>query len=491
VLSALPAARKESVSPKDFGAIGDGRANDIEAVNAAIAHALSHGLPIDGGSSDYGVSGNIEVRRRTRPSITQLRLKQLRPARDRVTLAFVDCEEVHVDRLYIHVGTSAAVGHMDVTTGLLIQGGSGHKIRSVTLTGDGNVTYARFRECTDSRFEDVHVHDGKFENFETEQVRRDGGPPATIRVLDDVVQGIHMADCRRCNLVDPVIRNLTGNATYFNTANAVKDYPNFRTRGIAGGGNIDCTVANPMVSNVEQAIDFSGSGNGWGNRNVQVIGGLTVNCGSVGVKFANAPNGCKAIGHTARNCGMMGFMLTGQSPSIQAADNSFIGCEAINPGYNDVQFDTDTEALAHSGFYLMSSLPGGLVGGRIATCRAIDNQGFYLAGDDSPWAGPGATSAQMAEAWTGYSGTYPATFTTSAGVEGRTVTLTSGSTAVSWAKGLAGSITHPFVSRPAKMQYGALCEARYSAPPGAPNTIESFQSLGHTKVSAKGFHGEL
>jgi hypothetical protein len=41
------------------------------------------------------------------------------------------------------------------------------------------------------------------------------------------------------------------------------------------------------------------------------------------------------------------------------------------------------------------------------------------------------------------------------------------------------------------MQYGALCEARYSAPPGAPNTIESFQSLGHTKVSAKGFHGEL
>jgi hypothetical protein len=92
-----------------------------------------------------------------------------------------------------------------------------------------------------------------------------------------------------------------------------------------------------------------------------VIGGLTVNCGSVGVKFANAPNGCNAIGHTARNCGMMGFMLMG----------------------------------------------------------------------------------------------------------------------------------HPFVSRPAKMQYGALCEARYSAPPGAPNTIESFQSLGHTKASAKGFHAEL
>jgi hypothetical protein len=487
VIGALPVAAKDAVSPRDFGALGNGTTNDLEAVTKALTHALDNGYPVDGGDSLYGVAGEVTISNRVRPFISRLRLKQLSPLQGRITLEFKKCEQVQIDSLFIHTGDSKNVGHMDKTVGLQILGGTGHRIRNVTATGNGKVTYVRFWRCTGSSFDSIHVHDGEFEDFDEEKVTQDGVYIGTIRVPDDVVQGIHLADCRDCNLVNPIVRNLTGNARTFNTALQVKDYANFRTRGIAGGGNMDCTVVNPRITNVEQAIDFAGGGDGWGNRNVQIIGGQTRNCGSVGVKFANLPNGCKVIGHTAHNCGMYGFLLTGGEASAQGSGNSFINCEAINPGYNDVHNDTDSEPLAHAGFTLQQSGSGGLVGSRLIGCQATDHQGFYLSGDDSPWAAADATSATMDEAWTGYTGTYPATFKTSSGNESRQVMLTTGSTNVSWTQKLVGAIVHPFVSRPAKMQYGALCEAPYFPESGRPNTIESFRSYGHIKAAHKGF----
>lgn len=478
---------KGGVTPKDFGAIGDGKTNDFTAVHAAIAYALDNDLPVDGGQFEYGVSGGIEIFRRLRPHIRTLRLKQLNPRRQLTTLRFKHCQQVLIDSLSVDVGDSKRAGHMTDTVGVLIEGGSGHLVNNLTATGNGNVTYVRLWQCTGSTFENVHVHDGEFENFEEELIDQDDMPIGTVRVPDDVVQGIHMADCIDCSLVNPIVRNLTGNARTFNTKLEVKDFPNFRTRGICGGGNKNCTIANPKVTNVEQAIDFSGSGNNWGNINLQVIGGHTRNCGSVGVKLANAPNGCKVVGHIAENCGGYCYLLTGTSPHQRGIDNSFIDCEAINPGYNDVANDTDAEPLAHAGFTLLQDAPGGLVGSRIVNCRALDKQGFYLATDDSPWAPAGAVSATMAEAWTGYTGQYQATFTTGSGTETRSVLLTQGSTNLAWAGGLAGAIIHPFVARPPKMQFGALCEAPYYPASGRPNLIEGFESVGHIKSAEKGF----
>lgn len=488
VLFGAPAcATNGSVSPKDFGAAGDGSKNDLPAVQKALAYAFDKGLPVDGGDLLYGVAGEVNIVHRARPHIARLLLKQLSPARGQNTLEFGNCEQIRIDSLYIHTGAAKGVGDMEDTCGLQVRGGSGHTIANVTATGNGKVTYVRFWECRSSTFHSIHVHDGQFEDFQEEVVDQDDVKIGTIRVPDDVVQGIHLADCRDCNLVEPVVRNLTGNARTFNTALEVKDYPNFRTRGIAGGGNINCNILNPRITNTEQAIDFSGSGSGWGNRNVQVIGGETRNCGSVGVKFANLPNGCRAVRHIAHNCGMYGFLLTGGDANHQGVGNSFVDCVAINPGYNDVANDTDAEPLAHAGFTLSQGSSGGLVDSRLVGCRAVDNQGFHLKTSDSLLTAAGATSGTMDETWTGYTGTYVATFQTTRGRETRKIILTAGSAEIHWAPGLSGSVKHPFVSRPAKMQYGALCEAPHDPRAGAPNVIADFSSSGHLKVAHKGF----
>ena len=302
ILVASPACASGGVSPAQFGAAGDGRRDDLAAVQKAIDHALDKGLPVDGGDLLYGVAGEIRIANRLRPFISRLRLKQLSPATGRTTLRFDGCKQIRVDSLYIHTGDSKGVGNMDATCGLQLRGGSGHRISNVTATGNGKVTYVRFWGCEASTFRSVHVHDGEFEDFEEEVVTQDGVAIGRIRVPDDVVQGIHLADCRDCNLIEPIVRDLTGNARTFNIARQVRHFPNFRTRGIAGGGNVSCTIYNPKIVNVEQAIDFAGNGNGWGNRDVQVIGGHTRNCGSVGVKFANLPNGCKAIRRRRHGC---------------------------------------------------------------------------------------------------------------------------------------------------------------------------------------------
>lgn len=491
---------KDSASPMDFGAVGDGATDDRRAVMAAFGYALDKRIPIDGGERTYGVRGTATISNQARPHIRQLRLKQLAPTRGRFLLGITDCSEIRIDALDLHVGSTPSAGDMDDTGGLQVLRGSGHNIRNVTATGQGRVTYVRFWGSRDSLFENIVVHDGLF------QVDPATDHDATDRRLiaaDDRVQAIHLADCYRCTLVSPIVRNLHGNATYYTQSgyNAerlaerqVVAFPNMRTRGICGGGNVDLTVVNPIVYDVEQAIDFSGDGNNWGNRGVQIKGGELVNCGSVGVKFANGPNGCVADGVKVRNVGMYGFLMTGQTTSHQGVDSSFIDCECLNPGYNDIQFDTDAEGAgvpAYSGFYL-ASLPGindgGLIGGLVKNCRATDKQGFYLAGDDSPWALAGATSATMAEPWTGYTGAYRnAVFTTSAGSEIRAVTLTNGSTAVSWSGGLTGNVTHPFVKRPAAMQYGALCEAPYVPGSLKPNLCEGLLSVGHVKAAQKGF----
>lgn len=480
--AAFASVRNGGVSPRDFGAVGDGTTDDLRAVVAAITHALDNGYPVDGGNLEYGVSGGISVSKRIRPHIDRLHLKQLDPAAGRVTLKFEGCQHIRIDGLDINVGNAAGVGHMDATVGFLIHGGSGHKIRNVTATGNGKLTYVRFWRCKDSTFENIHVHDGVFEDFEMH--------PDGFRVPDDVVQGIHLADNTNCNLVNPIVRNLTGNATYFNKAMVVKPYANLRTRGIAAGGNTDCTIQNPQISNTDQAIDISGGGT-QGNTNVQVIGGHSINCGSVGVKLANSPRRCKVVGHIAENVGMMGFLATGYDTSYKASDCDFIGCTAINPGYNDIHNGSDWEPIAHSGFHVRAdTLVGAIEGIRIIGCKAIDAQGFLLAGDD-PENGPGvgATSAILKEPWTAPTGSYTATFNTG---ETRTVTLTSGSTRVTWSGGLERAVTWPFVSLPAKMAYGFLNESGYDPASKKPNTIDSScESVGHLLAHSKGFHRDV
>lgn len=486
------------VSPKDFGAAGDGlladgspnpsATNDIAAVNACLTWALDRGYPVYDEVHQFAVSGDITISNRIRPNVS-LRLRQLSPTATRKTLSFIDCEKIRGE-CEVDIGTAKAVGSMDQAFGIRVIGGSGHKFRA-TATGDGKVTYVQFWRTTDSEFF-AYVHDGEFDD---------------AAASDDVVQGIAFADNVGSKLY-PTVKNLTGNATYFtqsgwtgDPATSVKKlFPNLRTRGIAGGGNVDCTVVVPEIDNVDQAIDFSGNGGGWGNRNLQIFFGHTTNCGSVGVKLSGVPNECRVIGHVSRNAGMANFIVRGgDQPGILAEDNELFGCTGINPGYNDIHHDTDLDPSVHTALFCDGEGGGAFVAGtRAVGLKAIDKQGFYVVGDDpyylgaplgATWPGAGATTAIMTEPWTGYTGDYSATFKTTAGNETKTVTLTAGSTTITWTGGLTGDVTHPFVSRPAAMTHGAYNWAAYTDE--RPNELIDFKSEGHTIAAEKGFQRDV
>src|SRR5688572_18013164 len=119
------------------------------------------------------------------PKVRNLKLKQLDPDPGQNTFGFVDCENVSLDQVNVHVGSAPKVGDMQSTLGLFIKGGSRHDIRNITASGDGKVTYVKFWLCTDSTFSNIVVQDGAFDD-----------PSAD----DDVVQGIRLDECTNCVL---------------------------------------------------------------------------------------------------------------------------------------------------------------------------------------------------------------------------------------------------------------------------------------------------
>ncbi len=140
-------------SPMNYGATGDGVANDRAAVIAAIDAAIAAGGYVDGGDRLYGSNDDIQYTGVKRPWIKRLRLKNIAPAQDSQTLHFRDCEQVRFDSLYIHTGDSPGIGSREGPRGLNIDGGSGHRVRNVELTGQGmlqgdcTATYAPNSTC--------------------------------------------------------------------------------------------------------------------------------------------------------------------------------------------------------------------------------------------------------------------------------------------------------------------------------------------------------
>ena len=351
-----------AVDPKQFGAVGDGAADDAGAVLAAMRLAFERGLPLDGGNTLFGIRGDLRFARLQHPWIRSLRLRQLSPSNARKSLHLVNCESIRIDRLDIDVGRSRAVGYMNESGGLWIDGGSRHRVANVDVSGHGKNSLIAVWNTRDSLYTGLHVHDVAFDDR---------------NARDDVVQGIWLNANTNCTLQNAVVADLGGNASFRGKA-----FAQLRTRGIALGGNRACTVIDPLVQNVDQGIDFTGSD---GNVGCSVIRGRAFQCTSVGLKFANSAEDCRATGFTAERCGAQGFMVSGPSEVLPhfTAGIELSDCVALDSGYN--HFPTAT-----AGFMIQAGAgaKGPLVhyprGIRLVRCSAIDRQadktmdyGFY------------------------------------------------------------------------------------------------------------------
>lgn len=346
-----PVAPQETgVNPLSFGAVGNGEANDLRALDAAFARSARTGLPVDGGDRVFGVRGPIRIVSVLRPWIRSLHLRQLEPVNGVSTLHFEKCDGIRIDKLAINVGNLRRSGDANSTFGLWIEGGSSHDVHNVEAFGHGKNSLIAIWATSKSIYDNLIARDAVFDD-----------PTAQ----DDVMQGIWLYRNRDCVVRNPVVANLTGNAAY-----GRRHFANLRTRGIALGGNERITIIDPRVQNVDQGVDLTGSD---GNRQCIIEGGRTSDCGSVGVKFANSAVGCRVSNHVAERCGMYGFMASGPSETalpFKTQDCDFIDCISVDAGYNRISFPDPSGFIVRRGEYDLD-YPKGI---RFIRCRAIDRQ---------------------------------------------------------------------------------------------------------------------
>ncbi len=337
---------RDAVHPKDFGAVGDGVTNDAAALNAALTYAFSAGKAVDGGDLLYAVSGGLSYTGLTSPWISSLRLKQMNAAFGGATLLFLNCTGVQIDKLFVDCGTYNTAGDANSSFGLKIENGIGHRVENVEITGKGKRSYFSAWFTERSIYRNITVRDCDYND-----------PAAT----DDVLQGIWLYGNVDCSLVSPRVWNLYGNST------AVPGFTHLYTRGIAMGGNTRVSVVDAHVRDVDQGCDISGGPAI--NYACTVLGGHFYQCTQVGVKLANSAVACKVIGVIAERCGTFCFGASG--PSENDGGNwtrqiDFIGCTAIDPGYND--FPTYSRGFNCIKGAWNANYPSGV---RFINCRAI------------------------------------------------------------------------------------------------------------------------
>jgi len=355
--SALEAKlKKTGISPSDppFNAAGDGITDDTTAVATALSYAFTNGLPVEGGSEVFAVSGSLQFSMETSPYIRSLRLKQLAPTTGTKLLYLVNCQKIRIDSLEVDCGTNMTTGYMNDSGGLWIDGGSNHKVSNVTAFGHGKNSLITIMNTSYSQYTNLHVRDAQFSD---------------AAATDDVMQGIFMLYNSSCQVITPRVENLDGNASYLGV-----ELANLRTRGIALGGNDRILFVGPQIRFVDQGMDISG---GETNTAITIIGGQAEDCTSVGFKFANTAKDCIVSGAVARRCGLYGFLASGPvaatTDAVYTENITFANCLAVDTGFNNFP-STSYAFQVQVGNGATGSLLNYPQGVRIIGCKATDTQ---------------------------------------------------------------------------------------------------------------------
>ncbi len=276
-----------------FGAVADGVTDDAEAVDAAIAA----GVRISGGGRTYGVAGKVALRSGTR--LEDVIFRQLRPGEfENVTLSAINVDKLFLRRVTVdRNGDGRNGGHTDDANrswainrahGILIEGGTGHRLEDLEVFGNDSGTGIRFRGLDgSSAIVNPYVHHIHCERNE---------------IPDDVIQGIGFERCRdltvSCRVHDLTVR--AGDGPVSTRAN----------RAIAVGACTELTIQRCEIENVGQAIDFTGSD---GNIRCRAIENRIVQPYSVGVKFANSAVECVALNNWVYRPGRNAIIVSGAS----------------------------------------------------------------------------------------------------------------------------------------------------------------------------------
>ena len=351
---------RETVSPKDFGAVGDGTANDT----AAVKLAFESGKVVDGGGLTYGISGTL-----TPTSFTGLQnanFTQISPSASTGinTLNIVGISNFFIDNVKIDMGSLVTTLFSDdINNGLYVAGAAynsrinNFKITRVSVTGNGCGTGIHIRHADLYQVDTCNVHD-----------RISGSSPDPT---NDSQDGYQLNDCANFVVSNCIVYNLK-------TRLAGVD----RNKWTRGFLFVECRDFNVVGCNstlADQCYDISGAyvaeTSYTGNRRWTFTGCVANNAGTFGFKAANVSKEGVLSGCIANNCGNIGFAF---SPSANAGipekyntqNIDVIGCKVINV------LGSGTAGTNAEGFRIFSnanypSYPRGI---RFVGCSVSDTQ---------------------------------------------------------------------------------------------------------------------
>lgn len=300
----VQAKLRETVSVKDFGAVGDGVADD----RAALLSALQSGSIVDGMGHTYAVSDEVKP-----SSFRGLRNATLKwtntttMAQQKALLFIENLSNWFVENVTFDMGTVENTGSADdstrcgfktTTTSPNVTFNDGIRIEKCRVFGHGNGTGIYVRSCRNGIVANNIVQD--------RNVAFSPDPSNDCQNGIDVSQSLRMKVYG--NEVSNLRTRLSGNLT------------NRFSRGLLFFEVRDSSIYGNTVDGVDQAFDFSGAWdavtNTNGNVNLTVTGNTTNNTRSYGFKFANVARDITVTGNTAKGWGISGFVFSPSSVTI-------------------------------------------------------------------------------------------------------------------------------------------------------------------------------
>jgi hypothetical protein len=314
---------RQTVSPKDFGAAGNGTTND----SAAVKLALESGFIVDGGGLTYAINGTC-----TPTSIVGLRnanFKQIgnNTAANVNTLNFVNLSNFTVDNVNIDMGANVTTLFSDDgNSGIKVVGTQSgtsttyvknFKITRVTVTGNGCGTGVHIRHASNFTVDNCTVRD-----------RIAGSSPDPT---NDSQNGFEFINCFNFVVSNCLADNLKTRLGGVDTTQWTRGFLFTEAKRFAAVGCI--------ASFVDQGFDFSGVFNATlgytGNEQWAISGCVSNYCNTFGFKFANVARDGLVSGCIANNTGTAGFVFSPSAvaladPKYNTQNIDVVGCKVVN-----------------------------------------------------------------------------------------------------------------------------------------------------------------
>jgi len=331
---------RDTVSPEDFGAVGDGITDDT----TAVVNAINSGRMVDGNGRTYAL-GSPVVPGGDVKGIRNANFKWANTtamAQQQFMLSIIDKSRIVLENLTFDLGTvedcgsanDSARGGLKVST--LTEGVTYNdylNIRNIRVFGKGNGTGIYIRSFRYSVIDGLTVHDRAVS--------------ASPDPSNDCQNGIDISIGKSSTISNIMSRDQTTRLA----GTLVKRF----SRGILHFELNDCALSNYAIENVDQGVDLSGAITATltkGNMGLALSAMSATGCNTYGFKFANCSHDIVGTGLVAREYGFVGFVFSGPSSTpLDATKNTqrivLTGCHAFDP--------TGSFTTSNYGFRMMES----------------------------------------------------------------------------------------------------------------------------------------